>query len=44
MTPAAALGVVLTALALAATGCEFDGAYDLPLPGLAGRRRTTPTR
>jgi phospholipid/cholesterol/gamma-HCH transport system substrate-binding protein len=29
---ARAAGLV-TALALVATGCEFDGAYDLPLPG-----------
>ena len=26
-------------LAVAASGCKFDGAYDLPLPGLAGLRR-----
>jgi phospholipid/cholesterol/gamma-HCH transport system substrate-binding protein len=25
--------VLVTAVALAATGCKFDGAYDLPLPG-----------
>ena len=25
--------VLLVAIALAATGCKFDGAYDLPLPG-----------
>ena len=25
--------VLLTGLALVATGCKFDGAYDLPLPG-----------
>jgi phospholipid/cholesterol/gamma-HCH transport system substrate-binding protein len=25
--------VPLTGLALVATGCKFDGAYDLPLPG-----------
>ncbi len=26
-------GALLTAVAIAASGCQFDGAYDLPLPG-----------
>ena len=32
------VGATLAGAALLLTGCEFDGAYDLPLPGLTGRR------
>jgi phospholipid/cholesterol/gamma-HCH transport system substrate-binding protein len=33
MIRALRLGVAVTGLAVLATGCQFDGAYDLPLPG-----------